>query len=115
MNRGLNNAPSDKSIDASRRPGDPYLLSPDARVDADVSIVVVNRDGGAVLDRCVESLLAQRGVTSEILVVDNASSSDEAASLRERFPTIRVVPLTANLGFAGGANEGIARTSGPLV
>jgi hypothetical protein len=115
MNRGLNNAPSDKSIDASRRPGDPYLLSPDARVDADVSIVVVNRDGGAVLDRCVESLLAQRGVTSEVLVVDNASASGEAASLRGRFPTIRVVPLTTNLGFAGGANEGIARTSAPLV
>ena len=126
MNRGLNNAPTDKSNEVpgggrlpARENGqsrtDPYLLSSTPRGDADVAIVVVNRDGGQALDRCLESLLALEGVTAEILVVDNASVSGEAAMLRERHPSIRVVPLTANLGFAGGANEGIARTSAPFV
>ncbi len=148
MNRGLNNAPSNKSneapdeeerirraepasaepsarlsegdggrrrIDAERRPADPYVLSADARSTAEVSAIVVNRDGGAALDRCLESLLAQQGVGIEILVVDNASAAAEAEGIRARFPGVRVVPLTANVGFAGGVNEGIARTAGPFL
>jgi GT2 family glycosyltransferase len=144
MNRGLNNAPSDKSNvvrddeernrraesvsaeapadesarltagHAERSRTDPFVLSRD-RPAADVSAIVVNRDGGAALDKCLESLLAQQGVAVEILVVDNASAAAEAEGVRARFPGIRVVPLTANVGFAGGVNEGMARTAGPLV
>lgn len=117
MNRGLNNAPPDKStnrVDPLRLP-DPYLLSDEGRPQPDVSAVVVNRDGGIALEQCLESLVAQRGVALELLVVDNASAPSESRAIRERFPSVRVVPLTANLGFAGGANEGIARTSGDLV
>lgn len=109
MNRGLNNAPPDKSM------SDPYAPSREPRPDPDVSAVVVNRDGGPALARCLDSLLSQRGVAVEVLVVDNASAAEEARTIRERFPAARVVPLTSNLGFAGGANEGIARTSGPFV
>jgi len=141
MNRGLNNAPPDKSIevrdeeervrraepasaeasarlaarDAGRRRTDPYAVSADSLPAADVSAIVVNRDGGPALDRCLESLLAQQGASIEILVVDNASAASESDRVRARFPGIRVVPLTANLGFAGGVNEGIARTAGPFV
>jgi len=98
------------------RPGrDPYALSGEPRPRADVSAVVVNRDGGLALEQCLESLVAQRGAAIEILVVDNASAPSEARAIRERFPSVRVVSLSANLGFAGGANEGIARTSADLV
>jgi len=98
-----------------RKRNDPFFLSRDPRPAADVSAIVVNRDGGAALERCLESLLAQQGVGIEILVVYNASAAAEAEGIRARFPQVRVVPLTANLGFAGGVNEGIARTAGPFV
>ncbi len=90
-------------------------MSNTPRAEADVSAVVVNRDGGEALFQCLASLEAQQGISVEILVIDNASRSADVAAVRERFPSIRVVPLTRNLGFAGGVNEGIARTSGPFI
>jgi GT2 family glycosyltransferase len=122
MNRGLNTDQSAKS-NASRaevRGGergrtDPLTRVPEERVAVDVSAIVVNRDGGEALGQCLESLSAQRGVAIETLVVDNGSRSDEAKTVRDRFPGVRVVPLSRNLGFAGGVNEGIARTSGEFV
>jgi GT2 family glycosyltransferase len=85
------------------------------RAKVDVSAVVVNRDGGEALAQCLASLVAQNGVSMEIMVIDNGSLADEAGAVRERFPSVRVVPLTRNVGFAGGVNEGIARTSGEFV
>ncbi len=130
MNRGLNNAPTDKSNavrdeeertrraearEGERRRTDPYAPSNEPGPVSDVSAIVVNRDGGAALERCLDSLVSQQGIAIEILVVDNASSAGEPDAVRARFPSIRVVPLTSNVGFAGGVNEGIARTSGALV
>jgi GT2 family glycosyltransferase len=122
MNRGLNTEQSAKSNtrraesrDGEARRTDPFALSPEERPPVDVSAVVVNRDGGEALEQCLASLGAQEGVALETLVVDNGSRSDDASAVRARFPGVRVVPLTRNLGFAGGVNEGIARTSGELV
>ena len=116
MNRGLNTGSSIKSN--GRTPSDPYAPSntrkaPDTALD--VSAVVVNRDGGEALDACLASLAAQTGVALEILVVDNASSGGETDRIREAFPAARVVPLSRNVGFAGGVNEGIARTSAEAI
>ncbi|HET9795501.1 MAG TPA: glycosyltransferase family 2 protein [Thermoanaerobaculia bacterium] len=105
----------DEQERTGRLPSDPYAPSTDAPPAWDVSAIVVNRDGGAALDRCLESLASQQGIAMEVLVVDNASAGGEADAVRARFPGIRVVPLTANLGFAGGVNEGIARTAAPFV
>jgi GT2 family glycosyltransferase len=101
MNRGLNT--------------DPFAMSNVDRADVDVSAIVVNRDGGEALTQCLASLVAQVGVSMEILVIDNGSREDDAIAVRERYPGVRVVPLTRNLGFSGGVNEGIARSSGEFV
>jgi len=98
-----------------RRGNDPLAPPRSAASVAEVSAIVVNRDGGAALEECLESLSAQRGIAVETLVVDNASREEEPRGIRERFSGVRVVPLTRNLGFAGGVNEGIARTAGEFV
>jgi len=61
----------------------------------------------------VGSALAQRGVSTEVLVIDNASrdSSREAA---ERAGA-RVLALPTNVGFAAAMNAGIDATSGRYV
>jgi GT2 family glycosyltransferase len=81
----------------------------------DVDAVVINRDGGDALFRAVASLERQRGVTLSVVVVDNASASAERERLAREFPSVRVVAFSRNLGFAGAANEGIARTRAPYV
>ena len=46
----------------------------------DVSILIVNWNGGAVLENCLRSLPAALGpLSAEICVVDNASSDGSAA------------------------------------
>ena len=94
---------------------DPLFLSNASRGAGDVSAVVINRDGGDALDRCLESLRGQSGLVLEIVVVDNASAEAERRRIGEKFPEVRLVPFSSNLGFARAANEGIARSSAELV
>jgi len=80
-----------------------------------VDAIVVNRDGGGALLRALASLERQNGVTLSVLVVDNGSAAEERARIAREAPAARVVAFSRNLGFAGGANEGIARTRAPYV
>jgi GT2 family glycosyltransferase len=80
-----------------------------------VDCVVVNRDGGDPLFAALSSLKAQAGVDASIVVVDNASQTAERERLAAEFGQTRVVTFSRNLGFAGAANEGIARTRSPFV
>ena len=77
--------------------------------------VVVNRDGGESFFAALSSLRAQAGVDASIVVVDNASRPAERERLAREFQEARVVAFSRNLGFAGAANEGIARTRSSFV
>jgi GT2 family glycosyltransferase len=81
----------------------------------DVDAIVVNRDGGEALFHALASLERQRGVRLSVVVVDNASQPAERASIAKSAPAARVIGFSRNLGFAGAANEGIARTRAPFV
>jgi len=82
---------------------------------ATVRVVVVNYNGGAVTLRCVETLLAAGGDGHqvEVVVVDNASTSDDVvAVLRRDHPSVRVVTNEHNEGFARGCNVAMADLHG---
>ncbi|HEX4438724.1 MAG TPA: glycosyltransferase family 2 protein [Thermoanaerobaculia bacterium] len=81
----------------------------------DVDAVVVNRDGGDALFRALDSLAAQTGVAVSAVVVDNGSARAERERIAAEQPATRVIAFSGNLGFAGAANEGIARTRAPFV
>ena len=51
----------------------------------------------------------------EVIVVDNASTQDEASVISERFPQVKVIRSVKNLGFAGGNNLGIKEAKGDYV
>jgi N-acetylglucosaminyl-diphospho-decaprenol L-rhamnosyltransferase len=76
--------------------------------------VVVNYNAGRTLVACVASVLAQE-TAPELVVIDNASSDDSLAELRQAHPAVRVVQAGANLGYARAANLGIAATGAPVV
>ena len=76
---------------------------------------MVNRDGGGALFRALASLERQKGVSLSLVLVDNGSSAGERARIAREAPAARVIGFSRNLGFAAGANEGIARTRAPLV
>ncbi|HYI14192.1 MAG TPA: glycosyltransferase family 2 protein [Thermomicrobiales bacterium] len=69
--------------------------------------VVVNYNGAGYLDACLRALERTRPAPVDILVVDNASADDSLQELHA-FPRVRVLAQPRNLGFAGGANAGLA-------
>jgi GT2 family glycosyltransferase len=72
-----------------------------------LSIVIVSFNARADLERCLESLQASPpAATTEIIVVDNASTDGSAGAARRR-PAVRVIDAGANLGFASANNIGI--------
>jgi N-acetylglucosaminyl-diphospho-decaprenol L-rhamnosyltransferase len=81
-----------------------------------VRAVVVSWNGAHLLPNCLDSLLAQTVAADvEIVVVDNASEDGTAAMLAERYPQVIVIASEKNLGFAGGADLGIAGFNGSFT
>lgn len=77
------------------------------------SAVVVNHNGGGLLVSCVQSL--EEAGASSVVVVDNASTDDSLQQLDRAATDAEIVGAPGNLGYAGGANYGIARTSTEIV
>ena len=74
-----------------------------------VGIVVLNYVNYAETIRCVDSLLKQKGVQLEIVIVDNGSDNESMAILDEKYnlSSVKLISLKENIGFAKGMNAGI--------
>jgi GT2 family glycosyltransferase len=80
-----------------------------------VSIVIVTWNGRQYIDACLDAVAAQHGVSTETILVDNASTDGTAAYVRERFPHVRLVVMPENRGFAGGNNAGVLEARGRFI
>jgi GT2 family glycosyltransferase len=72
----------------------------------DTSVIIVNYNGAGWLDGCLSALAGQTHQDHEVVLVDNGSGDDSVARVRLAFPSVRVVELAVNQGFAAGNNEG---------
>jgi len=81
----------------------------------DVSIVLVSYNDAADLPVSLGSALAQRGVSVETLLVDNASTDDSREVASRHGGSVRVLALPENVGFAAAMNAGIDASSGRYV
>ncbi|HQZ84383.1 MAG TPA: glycosyltransferase family 2 protein [Actinomycetota bacterium] len=79
-----------------------------------VSVITVAYGGEPWLEQCVASVLASGVDDLEIVLVDNGTDVD-LRSLASQDQRIRIVGHGENLGFAGGVNLGVARSSGETV
>lgn len=74
----------------------------------DVAVVVVNWNGGALLVRCLRSLMVQTTAPGSIIIVDNGSTDQSIAAIEEKFSNVTILRLGQNIGFAAALNRGIA-------
>jgi GT2 family glycosyltransferase len=82
----------------------------------EVSIVIVSWNCKQLLHNCLQSLLDQVPAHStEIIVVDNASSDGTPDAVRASFPSVKLIESGANLGFARGNNVGIEACTGNYI
>jgi hypothetical protein len=80
-----------------------------------VSVIVLSWNSAGFLEGCLESVLAQKGVEVEAIVVDNASSDGSTALVRGRFPGVILLENKENLGFCGGNNVGLTLARGVYI
>jgi GT2 family glycosyltransferase len=80
-----------------------------------VSVAIVTFNSARYIRLCLEYCLAQAYPSLEIVIVDNASSDETVAILRQFDRRVRVVHNSENNGFAGGQNQAIALCRGDWV
>ena len=81
-----------------------------------LSVVIVNYNVKYFLEQCLVSVLkATEDITSEIFVVDNASSDDSLEYLIPRFPKVRFIENKENVGFSRANNMAIKQSTGEYV
>lgn len=82
-----------------------------------LSVVIVSWNTAELLQACVRSCLAAQSPdpAPELIVVDNASTDDSVARVRDLGPAIRLIENTENVGFARANNQGIAASQGRSV
>lgn len=90
----------------------------------DLSVIVVNWNGGGLLKRCVETVIdSSPAVAYEIVVIDNASADDSVAQLRESEAVaplvergqLRIFVNSENRGFGAANNQAFKLTCSPFV
>lgn len=72
-----------------------------------VTIILLTLNGKEVTIDCIQSLKNISFPDFKIIGVDNKSSDDTVAALKNLFPDVIIIENEKNLGFAGGNNVGI--------
>ena len=80
----------------------------------DLSVIIVNYNGGEKLIRCLHSLDVVHDLrfTFEVIIVDNQSTDGQLASLIQQFPNFQFISNSGNNGFANGCNLGATQAKG---
>ncbi|HEX5166313.1 MAG TPA: glycosyltransferase family 2 protein [Thermomicrobiales bacterium] len=80
------------------------------------TVVIVNYNGGETILRCVAALAAQID-PGDIIIVDNASTDGSSRMIHRRYPSVQILPLRHNVGFARAINIAAGRIAhdGALV
>lgn len=86
------------------------------RVEARLSISIVNYNAKEYLEQCLRSVLASGcRLPMEIIVVDNHSQDASAQMVREEFPAVTLIQNTRNEGFIKANNKGLRASRGKYV
>jgi len=81
-----------------------------------IAVVLVRWKHGEVLERCLESIFSEEQKSlQEVILVDSGSGDGGAGVLAQRFPSVRLLELEKNLGFAAAANRGVSLSTAPVI
>lgn len=80
-----------------------------------VSIVILNYNAGDLLIDCIDSIQNSNYKNFEIILVDNVSKDNSHKKCKEKFPDIKLIENSENLGYCEGNNVGIREAKGQFV
>ena len=81
-----------------------------------VAVIILNWNGAALLRRYLPSVVANTpSALADVIVADNGSSDNSLEVLRDEFPSVGVIALDKNYGFAEGYNRAIDQVEQPVT
>ncbi len=82
----------------------------------DLSVIIVTWNVREQLRTCLLALpAATKGLSTEIIAIDNGSTDAAAEMFADEFPEVRLLRNTENAGFARANNQGLALAGGRYV
>ncbi|HKZ65852.1 MAG TPA: glycosyltransferase [Chitinophagaceae bacterium] len=72
-----------------------------------VAIVILNWNGRKFLEQFLPSVFLSTYSNFDVIVADNFSSDDSIAFVEKNYPSIHIISLTQNWGFAKGYNDAL--------
>lgn len=70
-------------------------------------IILINYNCERYILKCLESIIENNFILSNVLIVDNNSNDNSIDCILENFKDVNIIYSKVNLGFAGGNNLGI--------
>jgi GT2 family glycosyltransferase len=91
-------------------------MAESSAVSLALSIVIVNHNTRQLLLDLLQSIVdSPINFPYECIVVDNASSDNSVAAVREHFPQVRIIANTNGRYYSGGNNQGIEAAHGRYI
>ena len=76
---------------------------------AHIKILILNWNGKHLLKPCLESITAIDYPNYSVMVIDNGSSDGSCEMVKGNYPSVEMLALDHNYGFAGGYNRCFAQ------
>ena len=93
-----------------------YLRKDYLRSRMKLSVIIVNYNVKYFLEVCLHSVWkAARGIDAEVIVIDNNSTDNSCAMVREHFPAVTLIENKDNKGFSKANNQGVAIAKGEYI
>lgn len=81
-----------------------------------LSVIIVNYNTRNLVSECIASLQDNPPrCLFEVILVDNASTDGSCEEIESKFPSVRIIRNTHNLGFAAANNQGLALAQGEFL
>ncbi|MBS1943562.1 MAG: glycosyltransferase [Bacteroidetes bacterium] len=81
-----------------------------------LSVIIVNYNVKAYLEQCLHSVYkALKGVEGDVFVVDNLSTDGSVEMVKEKFPQVKLIANTENVGFSRANNQAIKASTAKYV
>ncbi len=72
-----------------------------------VAVVILNWNGKNWLEKFLPSVISYSSDVAEVYLADNASTDDSVLFVQKTFPSVKIIVLDKNYGFAGGYNHAL--------
>jgi GT2 family glycosyltransferase len=85
------------------------------RLAPKVAILIINYNGLAWLPRCLSTVAKTKYPNYEVYVIDNASVDGSVEFVHRKFPTVKIIKNSRNLGLPEAYNRAIAQVDAEYV